>query len=313
MTSARGQRVYALFEAALNCDPPGRRALIKELSGDDPQRSAEVERLLAQDAEAERDRFLATPAPTERDAERQDRSNDGNSGFSWSQSLEETSAETPIPATTLPPGLADHPDYEIMRELGRGGMGVVYLAQNKLMGRDEVLKVMGRQIIERPGVLDRFLREIRSAAKLHHPNIVTAYSAIRLGESIVFAMEYVDGLRPGQDGQGQGAAAGGPRLQLHLPGGAGLAARPRAGHGPPRHQAGQPDARPPGRTRRRSRCSTSAWPRSTQRGARRQRPDPRGPDAGHARLHRPRADPRRPVGRHPGRHLQPRLSPSITS
>jgi serine/threonine protein kinase len=102
----------------------------------------------------------------------------------------------PVPprAETMPPGLADHPDYEIKKELGRGGMGVVYLAHNKLMGRDEVLKVMGWQIMERPGVLERFLREIRAVAKLRHPNIVTAYSAIRLGESLVFAMEYVEGL-----------------------------------------------------------------------------------------------------------------------
>ena len=93
----------------------------------------------------------------------------------------------------LPPGLGDHPDYRIIRELGRGGMGVVYLAQNQLMGRDEVLKVMGRHIIEKPGVLDRFLREIRAVARLRHPNIVTAYSAFRLPDSIVFAMEFVDG------------------------------------------------------------------------------------------------------------------------
>ena len=62
------------------------------------------------------------------------------------------------------------------------------------MGRLEVLKVVGGHLVERPGVLDRFLREIQSAAKLHHPNIVTAYSAIRLGESLVLAMEYVEGL-----------------------------------------------------------------------------------------------------------------------
>ncbi len=77
----------------------------------------------------------------------------------------------PPPASTLPPGLADHPDYQILRELGRGGMGVVYLAENTLMGRKEVLKVVGSHLIRRPGVLDRFLREIRSAAKLHHPNM----------------------------------------------------------------------------------------------------------------------------------------------
>ena len=97
------------------------------------------------------------------------------------------------PANTLPPGLANNPDYQIKCELGRGGMGVVYLAHNTLMDRDEVLKVMGCQIMERPGVLDRFLREIRAVAKLRHPNIVTAYHASRLGESIVFAMEYVKG------------------------------------------------------------------------------------------------------------------------
>ena len=100
----------------------------------------------------------------------------------------------PPPVDTLPPELVDHPDYEIVRELGRGGMGVVYLAQNNLMGRPEVLKVIGRHLIEPPGVFDRFLREVRSAAKLQHANIVTAYSAMRLGSSVVLTMEYVDGL-----------------------------------------------------------------------------------------------------------------------
>jgi serine/threonine protein kinase/WD40 repeat protein len=100
----------------------------------------------------------------------------------------------PPPASTLPPGLADHPDYEITRELGRGGMGVVYLARNRLMGRMEVLKVVGSHLTNRGAGLDRFLGEIRNAARLHHPNIVTAYSALRIGESLVLAMEYVEGL-----------------------------------------------------------------------------------------------------------------------
>jgi serine/threonine protein kinase len=103
-------------------------------------------------------------------------------------------AISPPSADTMPPGLADHPDYEVIKELGRGGMGVVYLAHNRLMGRNEVLKVMSRHIMERPGLMARFLSEIRAVARLQHPNIVTAYSAVRLGESILFAMEYVDGL-----------------------------------------------------------------------------------------------------------------------
>jgi serine/threonine protein kinase len=98
------------------------------------------------------------------------------------------------PASSLPPGLADHPDYEIVCELGAGGMGVVYLAQNRLMGRMEVLKVVSSDLTRRRGVLDRFLVEIRNAARLHHPNIVTAYAAHRVAESLVLAMEYVEGL-----------------------------------------------------------------------------------------------------------------------
>jgi formylglycine-generating enzyme required for sulfatase activity/serine/threonine protein kinase len=120
------------------------------------------------------------------------------SGWSPSASSSTEGAARPIvpppPVDTLPPELVDHPDYEIVRELGRGGMGVVYLVKNRLMGRLEVLKVIGRHLVERPGVVDRFLREIRSAAKLQHPNIVTAYTAMRLGESLALSMEYVDGL-----------------------------------------------------------------------------------------------------------------------
>jgi serine/threonine protein kinase len=101
-------------------------------------------------------------------------------------------------ARALPVELAEHPDYEIVRELGRGGMGVAYLAHNRLMGRDEVLKVIGPQLVERPEMLDRFVREIRAVSRLQHPAIVTAYSAFRCGQSIVFVMEHVDGLDLGR-------------------------------------------------------------------------------------------------------------------
>jgi WD40 repeat protein len=97
------------------------------------------------------------------------------------------------PVAGLSPEMAGNPQYEILRELGRGGMGVVYLARNKLLGRMEVLKVANKSLLERPGVAERFLREMQSAALLNHPNVVTAYSAVQLAGSLAFAMEYVDG------------------------------------------------------------------------------------------------------------------------
>jgi serine/threonine protein kinase len=117
-----------------------------------------------------------------------------SAGLSQSPSGHARTSATGDRPSALPVDLANHPDYEIVRELGHGGMGIVFLAHNRIMGFDEVLKVIGPDIIERAGVFDRFLREIRAVARLQHPNIVAAHSAFRCGESLVFAMEYVEGL-----------------------------------------------------------------------------------------------------------------------
>lgn len=100
-----------------------------------------------------------------------------------------------LQSASIPPELANHPQYEVTRELGRGGMGVVYLARNRLMDRLEVLKVVNKALFTHPEAAERFLREIRSAAKLNHPNVVTAYNALQEGELLVLSMEYV----PGED------------------------------------------------------------------------------------------------------------------
>ena len=142
----------------------------------------------------------------------------------------------------LPAELTSHPDYEILRELGRGGMGVVYLAHNELMGRHEVLKVLGRHIISRPGVMDRFLREIRAVGQLRHPNIVAAYTAFRSGESLVFAMEYVEGLDLAKMVKARGPMPVGTCVPLRSASGAGPPTRPRAGPGTSGYQAWQPHA-----------------------------------------------------------------------
>lgn len=85
-------------------------------------------------------------------------------------------------------------DYEMLREISRGGMGVVYLVRNRRMDRLESLKVVRPALLEQPGALERFEREMRSAARLSHPNIVAAYSAPRIDGLLAFAMEYVDGV-----------------------------------------------------------------------------------------------------------------------
>jgi serine/threonine protein kinase len=101
----------------------------------------------------------------------------------------------PLPPTTpdMPPDLAGLQGYEIVRELGRGGMGVVYLARNRLMDRLEVLKVMNKALVGQPAAVDRFLQEIRSAGRLSHHNVAMAHSAHQLGDLLVLAMEYVEG------------------------------------------------------------------------------------------------------------------------
>ena len=83
--------------------------------------------------------------------------------------------------------------FEIKRMLGKGGMGEVYLARQISMDRDIALKILPSSITAQPDVVDRFLREVRMAAKLDHPNIVTAHEAGEDGGVYYMAMAYING------------------------------------------------------------------------------------------------------------------------
>src|SRR5262249_34047597 len=85
-------------------------------------------------------------------------------------------ATLPIPAD-FPDALLGHPRYRVLEVVGAGGMGVVYKAIHRLMDRVVALKVIHRSLTDRPGVAERFRREVRAAARLSHPHIVTAYDA----------------------------------------------------------------------------------------------------------------------------------------
>src|SRR5262249_46075585 len=97
------------------------------------------------------------------------------------------------PDLALPPELAGHPRYLVQRLLGRGGMGAVYQAVHRVMERPVALKVMRPDLIANPAAVERFRREVRAAAQLVHPHIVTAFDAEQVGSLHFLVMEYVAG------------------------------------------------------------------------------------------------------------------------
>jgi len=102
------------------------------------------------------------------------------------------------PATSPRPGavpaeFADHPRYRLVRVLGAGGMGTVYLAEHRLMGRPVAIKVIHPDLLRHPVAVKRFQVEVQAAARLDHPNIVRAHDAEEAGGVHFLVMEYVEG------------------------------------------------------------------------------------------------------------------------
>lgn len=83
--------------------------------------------------------------------------------------------------------------YEILREIGRGGMGTVYLARQLALDRVVALKVLPHSIGLSPRSRPRFLAEARALAKVEHEHIVAIHRIVDAGEVLAFEMEYVDG------------------------------------------------------------------------------------------------------------------------
>ena len=96
-----------------------------------------------------------------------------------------------------PPPVAPHPsqigDYRILREVGRGGMGVVYEAEQVSLGRRVALKVLPGHVTGDRHALERFRREAKSAARLHHTNIVPVFEVGRDRDVSFYAMQLIQG------------------------------------------------------------------------------------------------------------------------
>jgi serine/threonine-protein kinase len=100
--------------------------------------------------------------------------------------------------TSLPPDITPLAaslagQYDIERELGRGGMGVVYLARDVKLDRQVAIKVLPAILAGTAEVRERFLREARTAARLSHPNIVAIHRADEVDARVFFVMGYIAG------------------------------------------------------------------------------------------------------------------------
>jgi serine/threonine-protein kinase len=83
--------------------------------------------------------------------------------------------------------------YEVLREIGRGGMGVVYLARDSKLERDAAIKALPADVTQDDERLSRFEREARLLATLHHPNIAAVYGLEEVEGARYLALEYVEG------------------------------------------------------------------------------------------------------------------------
>ena len=137
-------------------------------------------------------------------------------------------------------------DYEILGELGSGGMGRVYRVKNVLSDRIEAMKVLLPDLVGRQELAARFLREIKVLASLDHPNIAQLRTAITVDNQLVMIMELVERKLAGGAHRTRPDRVG-RCAELYRPGAerAQLCAPARC-HSP-RYQAGEHDADAAGR------------------------------------------------------------------
>ena len=109
-------------------------------------------------------------------------------------SLDPSHSQFDIPDPLLPLiKEATRGDYEIERELGRGGMAAVYLARDMALNRKVAIKTMLPELISRPGMVPRFKREAQMAAGLSHPHIIQIHSVRETQRLVYFVMKFIEG------------------------------------------------------------------------------------------------------------------------
>ena len=207
MTSERWQKIKGLFDAALEIEPEKRANFLENACGSDAELRLEIEKLLA----SFDDEFMENPAVGE-------------------------VANLIIEPQIKLAGGERIAHYEIVRQIGEGGMGEVYLARDTRLNRKVALKVLPANLTDDDARLRRFKQEAQTASALNHPNIITIYEIGDAGGIHFIATEFVEGetLRQKMSASNLSVKA---KFRHHCANGFGARRRSCKQHHSPRHQA----------------------------------------------------------------------------
>src|SRR6476659_5338741 len=166
MVDEKWQKVREVFDSALRRKPEERRNFIHQACGEDKTLLAEVESLLSSLDSAES--FMETPAVAEVAHMMESETKKLEAGKCFGH-------------------------YEIIKQIGVGGMGEVYLAKDTRLERKTAIKILRGNVAQDEERMQRFVREAKSASALNHPNIITIYEIGETDNTHFIATEYIEG------------------------------------------------------------------------------------------------------------------------
>jgi predicted ATPase/predicted Ser/Thr protein kinase len=202
LSSPRHGRISDLFLRACDLDPKERAAFLEEACAGEPELRKEIESLLSHDEAASR--FFESGAGGARVAAILSGENDspdrpGDSAPACSDCgapILPGQVACPACATRSAESVEDEPripGYRILKLLGEGGMGKVYLAEETTLGRRVAIKLISKALAGSVRAVSRFTREARMMAAVEHPNIVRVYTFGQTDGHSYLVMEYVEG------------------------------------------------------------------------------------------------------------------------
>src|SRR5215475_54664 len=170
MSPEQWQKIHELFEAALERPAEDRAVFLERACAGDEETRRRVEDMLAADAQDD----LPVDRPLRQAV----------NIFATSKSLPDDSQSYLGEMIGV---------YRLIKELGRGGMGTVYLAHDTRLGRRAALKLLPSHLVNNPERVRRFQREARSVGHLNHPNIITIYDFGQENERHYIVSEFIEG------------------------------------------------------------------------------------------------------------------------